>query len=347
MIVSKLKDIYLSKILNEQEEIKIFKQEPDEDAVKHVATLDKVYYNNVFKRILKANDLSSEDVDMKLFNSSCKKANVKEGTESDSILFFIKEAGLTFKEENQKSFAEIINLHASFSEKGSLVQMLTESYKGNTGSHMPELLNIIKMRGSTKKGKAVGAGEIFFELFTGGDSADVGDMKLNGETYEIKAMPGARLETERTSGDRKALALKALGTQSLEDLKSIISNMAGYEDNHPGKEELNNGSLDSYINDNKNSILRNLSQRYKEGVNVTQSEAFLNLLGFLQLKCYQQTRKFNYLLAFQDEASDVIVDFVNKDLSVKDLLIKKKYWRFKYDYSEGGTYSTAIAIKSI
>ena len=51
-----------------KEDVKIFKQDPDENSVEHIATLDKVYFNGVFKKILKANDLSSQDVDIELFN---------------------------------------------------------------------------------------------------------------------------------------------------------------------------------------------------------------------------------------------------------------------------------------
>jgi hypothetical protein len=68
MIVSKLKDIYARKILGEQDDVKIFKQDPDQDAVEHIATLDKVYYNNVLKRALKANDVSGEEIDSILSN---------------------------------------------------------------------------------------------------------------------------------------------------------------------------------------------------------------------------------------------------------------------------------------
>ena len=346
MIVSRLKDIYAKQVL--KEDVKIFKQDPDENSVEHIATLDKVYFNGVFKKILKANDLSSQDVDIELFKKSCKRSNVDPGsTDANDFLFFIKEAGLTFKEENQKAFGDLININAVYSEKASLVQLFNESYKGNVGSHIGELFSIIKKRGQTKGGKAVGSGEIFFEIFAGGDSADVGDMKLNGETYEIKAMPGARLETERSKGEREQLALAAIQNKSLDSIKKIIDNLVGYPENHPGKEELNKGSLDSYIIENKDTIIKALTQRFVNGENVTKAAPFLNLLGFLQLKCYQATKKFDYILTFEEDSTDVKLDFVNKDLSVRQLLEKKNYWKFAYDWSTAAGYSTAMKIKSI
>ena len=41
MIISRLKDVYARKVLKEQGEVKLFKQEPDEDSVEHIATLTR------------------------------------------------------------------------------------------------------------------------------------------------------------------------------------------------------------------------------------------------------------------------------------------------------------------
>ncbi len=108
MIVSKLKDIYARKVLREQDEVKIFKQDPDQDSVEHIATLDKVYYNNVLRRALKANDVSGEEVDTALFKESLAKAGVAPGSDiANSFAVFIKETGMTFKKAEYLAYENI------------------------------------------------------------------------------------------------------------------------------------------------------------------------------------------------------------------------------------------------
>jgi hypothetical protein len=348
MIVSKLKDIYARKILGEQDEVKIFKQDPDQDAVEHIATLDKVYYNNVLKRALKANDVSGEEIDSILFKESIKKAGLTPGSDiANSFAVFIKETGMTFKKENQEEFAKILKLYGESSDSGSLVEILTTCYKGNVSSHIPELTRLVKQKTEAKKGKAVGPGEIFFEIFAGGTSATVGDMELDGRTFEIKSVPGARLETERTEGASKdELGKKAAGGE-LEDIKDLVSVLAGYDIDDPGKDELISGALDSYIESRKNSIVRSIKTKYIDNRTLTQSDDLLRLVGFLQLKCYQLNKNFDFLLAFDCESTDVKIDLINSNIPVSQLLEKKKDWRFNYDWSTGSGYSTAMKIMAI
>ena len=348
MIVSKLKDIYARKILGEQDEVKIFKQDPDQDAVEHIATLDKVYYNNVLKRALKANDVSGEEIDSILFKESIKKAGLTPGSDiANSFAVFIKETGMTFKKENQEEFAKILKLYGESSDSGSLVEILTTCYKGNVSSHIPELTRLVKQKTEAKKGKAVGPGEIFFEIFAGGTSATVGDMELDGRTFEIKSVPGARLETERTEGVSKdELGKKAAGGE-LEDIKDLVSVLAGYDIDDPGKDELISGALDSYIESRKTSIVRSIKTKYIDNRTLTQSDDLLRLVGFIQLKCYQLNKNFDFLLAFDCESTDVKIDLINSNIPVSQLLEKKKDWRFNYDWSTGSGYSTAMKIMAI
>lgn len=348
MIISKLKNIYAREILKEQDEVKIFKQEPDQDSVEHIATLDKVYYNNVLKRALRANDLSGEEVDSALFKESLKKAGVAPGSDiANAFAVFIKETGMTFKKENQDEFAKILKLYGEGSDSGSLVEILTTCYKGNVSSHIPELTRLVKQKTEPKKGKAVGPGEIFFEIFSGGTSAAVGDMELDGKTFEIKSTPGARLETERTEGASKEELGKKAAEGDLEDIKDLVSVLAGYEIDDPGKDELISGALDSYIEGKKSSIIKSIRTKYIENRSLTQADDLLRLIGFIQLKCYQLNKQFDYLLAFDCESSDIKIDFVNSNISVRDLLEKKKNWRFNYDWSTGSGYSTAMKIMAI
>lgn len=348
MIVSKLKNIYAREILKEQDEVKIFKQEPDQDSVEHIATLDKVYYNNVLRRALHANDVSGQEVDSALFKESIKKAGLQPGSDiSNAFAVFIKETGMTFKKENQDEFAKILNLYGESSDGGSLVEILTTCYKGNVSSHIPELTRLVKQKTEAKKGKAVGPGEIFFEIFSGGTSAAVGDMELNGKTFEIKSTPGARLETERTEGASKEELGKKAAEGDLEDIKDLVSVLAGYEIDDPGKDELISGELDSYIENRKSSIVKAIRTKYIENRTLTQADDLLKLVGFIQLKCYQLNKKFDYLLAFDCGTSDIKIDLVNSNIPVKELLEKKKNWRFNYDWSTGSGYSTAMKIMAI
>lgn len=348
MIVSKLKDIYARKILGEQDEVKIFKQDPDQDAVEHIATLDKVYYNNVLRRALKANDVSGEEIDSVLFKESIKKAGLTPGSDiANAFAVFIKETGMTFKKENQEEFAKILKLYGEGSDSGSLVEILTTCYKGNVSSHIPELTRLVKQKTEAKKGKAVGPGEVFFEIFAGGTSASVGDMELDGRTFEIKSVPGARLETERTEGASKdELGKKAAGGE-LEDIKDLVSVLAGYDIDDPGKDELISGALDSYIESRKTSIVKSIKTKYIDNRTLTQSDDLLRLVGFIQLKCYQLNKNFDYLLAFDCESTDVKIDLINSNIPVSQLLEKKKDWRFNYDWSTGSGYSTAMKIMAI
>jgi len=73
----------------------------------------------------------------------------------------------------------------------------------------------------------------------------------------------------------------------------------------------------------------------------------LRLVGFIQLKCYQLNKKFDYLLAFDCESTDIKIDLINSNISVSQLLEKKKGWRFNYDWSTGSGYSTAMKIMAI
>lgn len=348
MIISRLKDVYASKILREQDEVKIFKQEPDQDSVEHIATLDKVYYNNVLKRALRANDVSGEEVDSALFKESLKNAGVQPGSDiANAFAVFIKETGMNFKKENQDEFAKILNLYGESSDSGSLVEILTTCYKGNVSSHIPELTRLVKQKTEPKKGKAVGPGEIFFEIFAGGTSAAIGDMELNGKTFEIKSTPGARLETERTEGASKEALGRKAAEGDLEDIKDLVSVLAGYDIDDPGKEELISGALDSYIENKKSSIVRSIRTKYIDNRTLTQADDLLRLVGFLQLKCYQLNKQFDYLLAFDCENTDIKIDLVNSNIPVSQLLEKKKNWRFNYDWSTGSGYSTAMKIMAI
>ena len=348
MIISKLKDIYAREILKEQDEVKIFKQEPDQDSVEHIATLDKVYYNNVLRKALHANDVSGQEVDSALFKESIKNAGLQPGSDiANAFAVFIKETGMTFKKENQDEFAKILNLYGESSDGGSLVEILTTCYKGNVSSHIPELTRLVKQKTEAKKGKAVGPGEIFFEIFSGGTSAAVGDMELNGKTFEIKSTPGARLETERTEGANKEELGRKAANGDLEDIKDLVSVLAGYDIDDPGKDELISGDLDSYIENNLSTIVKAIKTKYIENRSLSQADDFLRLIGFIQLKCYQLNKKFNYLLAFDCESSDIKIDLVSSSLSVREMLEKKKNWRFNYDWSTGSGYSTAMKIMTI
>ena len=348
MIVSKLKDIYARKVLREQDEVKIFKQEPDQDSVEHIATLDKVYYNNVLRRALKANDVSGEEVDTALFKESLVKAGVAPGSDiANAFAVFIKETGMTFKKENQDEFAKILKLYGESSDSGSLVEILTTCYKGNVSSHIPELTRLVKQKTEAKKGKAVGPGEIFFEIFAGGTSASVGDMELDGKTFEIKSTPGARLETERTEGASKEDLGRKAAEGDLEDIKDLVSVLAGYDIDDPGKDELISGALDSYIESRKSSIVRSIRTKYLDKRTLSQADDLLRLVGFIQLKCYQLNKNFDYLLAFDCESTDIKIDLVNSNIPVSQLLEKKKDWRFNYDWSTGSGYSTAMKIMAI
>jgi len=328
--------------------VKIFKQDPDQDSVEHIATLDKVYYNNVLRRALKANDVSGEEVDTALFKESLVKAGVAPGSDiANSFAVFIKETGMTFKKENQDEFAKILKLYGESSDSGSLVEILTTCYKGNVSSHIPELTRLVKQKTEAKKGKAVGPGEIFFEIFAGGISASVGDMELDGKTFEIKSIPGARLETERTEGASKEDLGRKAAEGELEDIKDLVSVLAGYDIDDPGKEELISGALDSYIESRKSSIVRSIRTKYLDKRTLSQADDLLRLVGFIQLKCYQLNKNFDYLLAFDCESTDIKIDLVNSNIPVSQLLEKKKDWRFNYDWSTGSGYSTAMKIMAI
>ena len=348
MIISRLKDIYARKVLKEQGEVKLFKQDSDQDSVEHIATLDKVYYTNVLRRALKANDVSGEEVDSDLFKESVKRAGLTPGSDiANSFAIFIKETGMTFKKENQDEFAKILSLYGESSDSGSLVEILTTCYKGNVSSHIPELTRLVKQKTEAKKGKAVGPGEVFFEIFAGGTSASIGDMELNGKTFEIKSLPGARLETEITEGANKEELGRKAANGELEDIKDLVSVLAGYDIDDPGKDELISGALDAYIENNKSSIVKSIRTKYIDKRVLSQADDLLRLIGFLQLKCYQLNKNFDYLLAFDCENTDVKIDLVNSNIPVRQLLEKKKNWRFNYDWSTGSGYNTAMKIMSV
>lgn len=348
MIISKLKDIYSRKVLLEQEQVKIFKQDPEQDSVEHIATLDKIYYNNVLKKALRANDVSSADIDAELFKKSATDAGLQIGGDIyNAFASFVKETGMTFKKENQLEFAKLMNVYGENSDKGSLVELLTNCYKGNVSSQIPELTQLVKIRGESKKGKAVGPGEVFFELFSGGKSADVGDMVLDGKTFEIKSIPGARMETEPLEGANKAELGRKAAEGDIEDIKDLVSALAGYDMDDPGKDELINGALDSYIDKHKSSIVRSIKTKYVDNGTLTKADDLLRLVGFIQLKCYQTNKKFDYLLAFDCENTDIKIDLVNSSIPVSQLLDKKRNWRFNYDWSTGSGYSTAMKIMAI
>ncbi len=276
------------------------------------------------------------------------KAGVAPGSDiANSFAVFIKETGMTFKKENQDEFAKILKLYGESSDSGSLVEILTTCYKGNVSSHIPELTRLVKQKTEAKKGKAVGPGEIFFEIFAGGISASVGDMELDGKTFEIKSIPGARLETERTEGASKEDLGRKAAEGELEDIKDLVSVLAGYDIDDPGKEELISGALDSYIESRKSSIVRSIRTKYLDKRTLSQADDLLRLVGFIQLKCYQLNKNFDYLLAFDCESTDIKIDLVNSNIPVSQLLEKKKDWRFNYDWSTGSGYSTAMKIMAI
>jgi len=205
----------------------------------------------------------------------------------------------------------------------------------------------MKQKTEAKKGKAVGPGEIFFEIFAGGTSASIGDMELNGKTFEIKSLPGARLETEITQGANKEELGRKASNGELEDIKDLVSVLAGYDIDDPGKDELISGALDAYIENNKSSIVKSIRTKYIDKRVLSQADDLLRLVGFLQLKCYQLNKSFDYLLAFDCENTDVKIDLVNSNIPVSQLLEKKKNWRFNYDWSTGSGYNTAMKIMSV
>ena len=350
-----LKQVYQNRILEsipDTEKVKIFKQEPEDDKEELFATLSKTYFDTVFSKRMKANDISEENVDLAELAKNFKKAGIAPGSDlADDYGHLIKKAGLTYKPENVNEFAKLMELGGDQSDKLSLIQTLEHCFTGNSDGYVSEIKKLVGKKEMGEDTKGIGPGELFLAVFSGGEKASVGDLKINEKMYEVKGQ-GGRIPVK--TGLIKDAFISARNGE-VQEYRNLIIDMI--TDKPTGSEEiikLKSGQYDDIILPFREKLLDSLQAKYEREANVdwikTGMSDLLKFIGYISIKIYHsmpiknQTKHFNYLLNVLIEENDVTLDFLNMNLSLRDMMARKGDWRFKFAWPTGSTRGSGIQL---
>lgn len=349
MISHWLKQVYQKTILEsipDTEKVKIFKQEPQDDKEELFATLSKTYFDSVFSKRMKANDVSEENVDLAELAKNFKGAGISPGSDlADDYGHLIKATGFTYKPETVSEFAKMIGTNAANNAKASLIETLNNCFQGIPGEHVSEIKRLMGKKEMSEDTKGIGPGELFLVVFSGGSKVKKGDIQIGGKMYEVKGQ-GGRVPV-KTGLIKNAFILARKG--EVEEYRNLIIDMITSE---PASSEeiikLKSGQYDDIILPFREKLLDSLQAKYERESNVDWIRAgmsdLLKFIGYISIKIYHKKEGFDYLLNVIPQENDVTLDFLDMNLSLRDMMARKGDWRFKFSWPSGSTRGSGIQL---